>query len=127
MKIFFAALIIALVSLGCSTHTADTRLPEWAVGYWVQIEDEDGRPGDDGIKLSTDGTAVVYDAGCNPLPSGSAHLYDELLYVTFTARKGPISMLYAPTADHKKLVFTSPRTGNNAVYERAISCKPAER
>jgi hypothetical protein len=121
--------IITLSSLlcaGCVNAAPTDKMPSWSVGYWAQTQDEDGRPGDDTLEIRPDGAVISYDANCNALAAGTLHLHNGNFYATWIARKGPISMIYAPSADHKSLTFTSPRTGNNAVYEPASSCIPAE-
>ncbi|MGY3265576.1 hypothetical protein [Lysobacter sp. HA35] len=127
MKKSLAFVLACTTGVACNAQIPEAGLPKWVVGYWVQTQDEDGAPGDDGVEFWADGTVTVYDAKCGTLSPGTAHFHDGLLYSTFVARKGPISLLYAPTADHKQLVLTSIRTGNNATYERSAGCKVAER
>jgi hypothetical protein len=127
MKTIFATLIASsLFAIGCARAERAAAVPSWAVGYWAQVQDEDGMPGDETLEIRADGTVVVHGPACHALPPGTLHLNNGNLYATWLAPKGPISLVYVPSVDHKSLRFTSPRTGNNAVYAPAATCSPAE-
>jgi hypothetical protein len=80
-------------------------------------EDEDGTPSDT-IEFRADGSYVNYGYGCR-LASAKYHVGAEDIYVTHEIPgKGPIALVFRPTKDRTKLTYTSPRTRNNAVYER---------
>jgi hypothetical protein len=112
----------AAVSSACAKDTA----PTWLVGYWIQTADEDGEPYDDTLEFRRDGTFVSYSKTCNQIVA-SFHLTNGNVYVTAPTKKGKVSLLYVPSQDHKRLVLTSVRTANNAVYEpqaKSAGCVP---
>ena len=119
------ATIILILSgfLGASCARA-AQVPAWLVGYWVQVVDEDGRPGDDTLRFRKDGSVVVYGPKCQELPPSEFHLHTGNIYATFETPKGLVSAVYVPSQKHQRLTFTSPRTGNNAVYAPAKGCIP---
>lgn len=96
----------------------------WPTGYWLQIKDEDGQARDDTFQVLADGTVLAYDSQCREIASGRSHLYDGTLFVTWRSPKGPIAIAYVPSKNHELLTFTSPRTGNNAIYSRTKDCHP---
>jgi hypothetical protein len=110
--------------LGVSCARA-TQVPAWAVGFWAQVLDEDGRPGDDTLQFRKDGTFVVYGSKCQQFPVGYFHLHQGNIYATFKTPKGLVAAVYVPFQQHQRLTYTSPRTGNNAVYAPAKGCVPA--
>jgi hypothetical protein len=117
------ATALGLTSIACARDDNG-----WLVGLWTQTVDEDGKPFDDTVEFRSDGTSIHYDATCQRRFHTTYHFHDGKIYVTAEAKKGFISLLFAPTSDHKQLVFTSPRTGNNAYYVRSAagtSCVPA--
>ena len=111
--------------IGASCARAD-QVPAWTVGFWTQIVDEDGRPGDDTLKFRKDGSFVVYGSKCQQFPVGEFHLYKGNIYATFKTPKGLVSAVYVSSQNNKRLTFTSPRTGNNAVYAPAKGCIPVD-
>ncbi|WP_157616974.1 hypothetical protein [Rhodanobacter sp. Soil772] len=122
MKIIALTLILSGL-LGASCARAE-QVPAWAEGFWAQVVDEDGRPGDDTLKFRKDGSFVVYGSKCQEFPVGEFHLYKGNIYATFKTPKGLVSAVYIPSKKHQRLTFTSPRTGNNAVYAPAKGCTP---
>jgi hypothetical protein len=124
----FAAVILLAVTFSAVSARASgqSEVPAWLVGYWAQVADEDGSPGDDTLEIRADGSVISYTRKCVALPTGELHLYRGNGYVTYTTRKGLISLLFVPSSDHKTLTFTSVRTGNNSVYALAKSCTPVE-
>jgi hypothetical protein len=122
MKIVSLTLLFSgLIGAGCARAT---QAPAWAVGFWAQVLDEDGRPGDDTLHFREDGTLVVYGSKCQQFPAGEFHLYQGNIYATFKTPKGLVAAVYVPSQQHQRLTFTSPRTGNNAVYAPAKGCVP---
>ena len=102
---------------------------DWPIGFWAQVADEDGEPLDDTIEFRSDGTTVHYLANCDVLAKSRYHIHDGKIYDTAQVRKGFVSLLFVPSLNHRQLVFTSVRTGNNAVYERSktgVGCIPAK-
>lgn len=98
----------------------------WPTGYWTQVEDEDGQASDDTFQVLADGSVLTYDKQCRVIASGLSHIHDGILFVTWESKKGPIAIAYVPSQNRKRLTFTSPRTGNNAVYSRSQNCYPAQ-
>jgi hypothetical protein len=113
-----------LAASACARQSSD-----WLVGYWAQTLDEDGKPFDDTIEFRADGTAISYDAACEPVFENTFHIHQDKVYVTARTRKGFVSLLFVPTQDHGQLTMTSVRTANNAVYSRSapnVGCIPAK-
>ena len=110
--------------LGCSPGV--TAQPSELTGVWTAVSDEDGTPADV-FELRGNGTYVNYGIGCNIQEEMPYHVFHGDLYVTSEIPdKGPIAIVFRPSRDGKQLTFTSPRTRNNAVYERLASnpCEP---
>ncbi len=99
----------------------------WLVGFWAQIVDEDGRPLDDTIEFRGNGTAVHYSPACEVVATTNYHVKGHMVFVTAQVRKGFISVVYVPNEAHTQLTMTSPRTANNALYERRHArCVPVD-
>ncbi|MDC8013873.1 hypothetical protein [Tahibacter soli] len=102
--------------------------PPWYVGRWLLAEDEDGsRPGTDLTEFRADGRFVVYGPGCTESVVATYHVHNGDIFVSVEIpNKGPLAMVFRPSADHEKLTYTSHRTRNNAVYRRAPAsiCDP---
>ena len=94
--------------------------PAWFLGQWILAEDEDGGPpGQDLDEFLADGHYVIYGPSCTRSLL-AYHVHDGDIYVTGDVPgKGPIAMIFHPSADHTSLTYTSPRTRHNAVYRRA--------
>lgn len=89
----------------------------WFVGVWSMTEDEDGTP-EETIEFRTGGIFVTYGSRCRPATATYREVAGDI-YVTYEIPgKGPVVMVFRPSKDHLKLTYTSPRTRNNAVYER---------
>ena len=119
--------LLAAIVFSSASHANDTLRTNdaWMVGFWHMTADEDGTPADV-MEFRADGTHIFYGTACQPFPT-TYHLHGGDLYVTIgVPNKGPIVAVFRPTNDRTKLVFTSPRTRNNATYERlsASTCKP---
>lgn len=115
----FAALVAASLFPSCS---ASNENPDnsWMLGFWKMTADEDGGPKGTFVEFRANGTYVSYDESCNKFPAIGFHIHDGDIYVTnLIPGKGPVSVIFHPNQERTKLVFTSPRTQNNAVYERA--------
>ena len=91
----------------------------WLYGYWELATDEDGgQKGMDVDEFRPDGIYSILGPNCKP-QLGRYHVYDGDIYVTFEIPgKGPIAMIYRPSPTKKTLTYTSPRTRNNATYEK---------
>lgn len=123
---FWAGLVMscAVVSSACANDLA----PNWIVGYWIQTADEDGQPFDETLEFRRDGTFVSYSKSCDQIVVAKFHIHNGDVYVTAPTKKGKVSLLLMPSPDHKRLVLTSVRTANNAVYEsptKTTGCVPA--
>lgn len=95
--------------------------PAWLVGSWTAVYDEDGSPADI-MEFSADGRFINYGVKCNLVDEHRFHTFNDEVYVTIEIpRKGPIALVFRPSADKKQLTYTSPRTRRNAVYERLKS------
>ena len=95
--------------------TAETS-NSWLVGIWQKTIDEDNSP-DDVIKFNPDGTWVGYGPKCEEkLYKYFVHEGDVFFLIPIP--KGPVSLVFRPNEQKTKLVFTSPRTMNNASYEK---------
>ena len=87
------------------------------VGYWTLAHDEDGTPSDT-MEIRNDGTYISHGINCEYRVSIPYHMYKGDAYATIEIPgKGPISIVFRPNLKGQ-LVFTSPRTRNNAYYER---------
>lgn len=121
IHIFAAA---ATLSLTFGAHAGD-KSTSWVTGAWTATSDEDGTPADF-MEFRADGTYVNYGFDCSVASEMPFHGHAGDIYVTSEVLgKGPISIVFRPSQDKSKLTYTSPRTRNNAVYERlsAIPCK----
>jgi hypothetical protein len=104
-----------------------SKVPEWFHGYWQMTADEDGGPLGEMMEFREDGTYVWHDSHCRGLSPLPFHIYDGDIYVTnMIPDKGPVSVIFHPSADHQRLSFTSPRTKNNAYY-RHLTGNPCTR
>jgi hypothetical protein len=117
-------LAILLLAVTATTGFAQTRpdLGEalnWLYGYWQLATDEDGGfKGMDVDEFRPDGTYSILGHNCNP-QLGRYHVFDGDIYVTFDVPgKGPIALIFRPSVTKKTLTYTSPRTRNNATFEK---------
>jgi hypothetical protein len=96
--------------------------PAWFVGQWILASDEDGGPpGQDLDEFLADGHYIIYGPKCTQSLVASYHVHDGDIYVTAEVPgKGPIAMIFRPSADQTSLTYTSPRTRHNAIYRRAL-------
>ena len=116
MILAFVALVAAT---SCSAAEPPKEIEAWMVGFWHMTADEDNGPLGGVLEFRPDGTYVGYDAACNSLGEIDYHVHRGDIYVTNTIPgKGPVSVIFHPSQDKAKLTFTSPRTRNNAIYER---------
>ncbi|MEO6690322.1 MAG: hypothetical protein ABIS07_00880 [Dokdonella sp.] len=116
-------LSLLFCSASACCHGSPVAKIPWFAGFWQLTSDEDGSPyGYDLNEFRADGRYVIYGPNCEQ-SFASYHVYNENIYITFDVPgKGPIAMI-SPTKDHRKLIYTSPRTRNNAGYERDLSPK----
>ncbi len=88
------------------------------VGFWRMVRDEDGTSTTDTMEFTSDGTYVMHGFQCSIHVEVPYHIYKGNLYGTIEVPgKGPIAIIFHPNSDGQ-LIFTSPRTRNNAYYER---------
>ena len=123
-RIFLAVIMLAMLAGSSMSAAEKSGNTQWMVGFWHQVSDED--PGDyrDAFELRADGTYRAFDNQCNFMGSLRYHTFDGDVYVTSVIPgKGPIAVVFRPTKDRARLTFTSPRTRNNAVYERIAAGK----
>lgn len=112
---FLKGRIFRIALLGLATTTSAQAEP-WLVGTWQKTQDEDNSP-DDVLKFNDDGTWVAYGPECQEkLYEYFMHKGDVFLFIPI--QKGPVSLVFHPSPDKKRLTFTSPRTMNNAIYEK---------
>ncbi len=117
-----AALAFALLSVGAA---ATSQVDGWPIGFWGMIEDEDGSPADT-MEFRADGTYINYGSRCR-VSRARYHVFGGDIYVTAEiAGKGPIALVFRPTAERTRLVYTSPRTAKNAIYER-VQIRPCQK
>ena len=91
---------------------------EWLFGTWTAIADEDGTPADV-MAFGPNGKHTNYGIGCAVNAEMSYHTHNGDIYVTSEITgKGPVALVFRPSADKNTLVYTSPRTRNNATYAR---------
>ena len=104
---------------GCCPRSGAQENIDWLYGTWEKTSDEDGLPSDK-ITFKDNGAWISYGRNGQEttLPY---HLDSGNIYLTIlpeTQEKGPVAMVFKPNHDGTTLIFTSPRTGNNATYER---------
>lgn len=120
MKLSMMLFGIGLLAYAPIAPSAESK-PAWMVGTWTAVSDEDGTPADV-MEFRKDGKYVNYGFNCALAAEMPFHVYAGDIYVTSEVpNKGPISIVFRPSQDKGKLTYTSPRTRNNAVYERLPS------
>jgi hypothetical protein len=98
---------------------------QWMVGFWRLTADEDGPPSGNFMEFRPNGTSLLHDRSCALFLTTKFHLFEGDIYQTYEVPgKGPVGEIFRPNSDHTHLTFTSIRTKNNAVYERATRCVP---
>ena len=110
--------ILSLVLLAATpalAAPASTLEPSWLYGTWTAISDEDGTPADV-MAFYPGGVHKNFGVGCNVNATMKYHVHDGDVYVTGELPKGPIALVFRPSADKKTMRYTSPRTRNNAIY-----------
>jgi len=104
------------VALWLVAGVAAAELPANLVGVWTAISDEDGTPADV-FKITSDGRIINYGFNCQVYAEMPYHVFRGDIYVTSEIDgKGPIAIVFRPSADGSALTYTSPRTRNNAIY-----------
>lgn len=116
MKLRACAILLPLLlaeDLACALPTAGP----WFVGLWHTTTDEDGTSSDT-IAFRAYGSYVNCGPACQRA-TAKYHVVARDIHVTVEVPgKGPIAIVFRPSSDGTKLTYTSPRTRNNAVYER---------
>jgi hypothetical protein len=125
MRVRIVIYILAILSLaGGAFVLAATDPNAWLLGYWHVVEDEDNTP-PDWSEFRSNGVWVNIFPGCSTF-EGRWHIFEGDVYVTaLVPEKGPIALVFRPSADKHRLSYTSPRTRNNAFMEKvsSVSCK----
>jgi hypothetical protein len=76
--------------------------------------------------LGQGGKYTNYGVGCAVNAEMQFHTHAGDVYVTSEIPgKGPVALVFRPSADKSKLIYTSPRTRNNATYAR-LTPNPCE-
>ena len=121
MHQFLAILLLAatLTSASAVTRPDLGESLSWLYGYWELATDEDGGvKGMDVDEFRPDGTYSILGPNCKP-QLGHYHVFDGNIFVAFDVPgKGPIAMIFRPSPTKKTLTYTSPRTRNNATFEK---------
>jgi hypothetical protein len=118
--------MIAFAGALAVAAAAGAKEPASLIGVWTATSDEDGTPADV-FEIKPGGTYVNYGIGCRVNAEMPYHLFRGDLYVTSEiAGKGPVAIVFRPSKDGSQLTYTSPRTRNNALYEKLPSnpCEP---
>lgn len=113
------ATILAIASQSSIAAAAERLEPTWLFGAWKVTHDEDNTPPD--IMAFKSGVYVSYGVDCAFRYEWPMHIHGGDVFVKVEWPKGPISIVFRPNADKTKLTFTSPRTRNNAIYEKLPS------
>lgn len=117
--LFAVGALIANPVLAKDRDDIDRSLGPW-VGFWKVSFNEDPIPADT-FELTADGLYLGQGINCSSAFVGKAHIYDDEIYIRFDLPgKGPLALILKPNAK-ADLVYTSPRTRNNAVYSRLPS------
>jgi hypothetical protein len=112
---FVAILMSSGVCMGTVRASDDA---SQLIGFWHKTQDEDAMPSDI-FELRADGTYVNYGFSCHATPATKFRVITGDIYVKYEVPgKGPIAIIFRPSADRQTLTFTSPRTRHNASYER---------
>ena len=120
------ALVAAVAMCATACQAKESAVPEWLPGFWQMTHDEDGGPLGELVEFRADGSYLWHGLDCAEPRPITFHVHDGEIYVTnLIPNKGPVSVIFHPSPDHRQLSFTSPRTFNNAVYERVAltACK----
>ena len=124
--LFCTALLLAAAgsdrSIAAPPNTAD-----WLVGTWQKTLDEDNAPPDK-MLFRADGTFVSYGKHCEERVNPYFIHDGNVFLVVGIPDKGPVALVFRPSQDRQSLTFTSPRTLNNARYEKRppAACVPQE-
>ena len=106
----------SIAAASASTNSAEPT--PWFVGLWQNTYDEDHSSLPDTFEFHPDGTWTLYASNCNQV-SGVFHTPgNDLFIVMEVPGKGPIALVFRSNSSHTKFTYTSPRTRNNATYER---------
>lgn len=107
-----------------SANANSAKPAPWFVGLWQNTYDEDHSLPDT-FEFHPDGTWTLYAPNCNQV-SGVFHAPgNDLFIVMEVVGKGSIALVFHPNSSHTKFTYTSPRTRNNATYER-VSIAPCQ-
>ncbi len=107
--------VCAFLLMSVQAHAADPAF--WMAGFWGATSDEDNSPLDV-MEFRKNGTWANYGHKCSRYSESRFHVFEGDIYVKLEHPKGPIAIVFHPNFGKSKLTYTSPRTRNNAVYER---------
>jgi hypothetical protein len=117
-KLVVMVLVVILTS-SCGRFEEPSQGSAWSAGFWRMTADEDNGPLGEVMEFTADGGYIWHGRDCVAYPQIDAHVHNGDIYVTSTIPgKGPVAVIFHPNADHTQLTFTSPRTKNDATYQR---------
>jgi len=112
----FRYLLLAALSFPHFASGEVASSTSWLVGTWQKTLDEDGSPAD-ALTFKPDGTWIAYGPQCQ---QAIYHyfLHEGDVFLVLPQSKGPVALVFHPNTGKTTLTFTSPRTKNNAIYEK---------
>lgn len=117
MRFLPLLLLVSASSASWAAKQEPTGDHAWLLGVWEKTQDED-RDRPDSLKFQTDDTFVSYGPSCEEKVF-PFHIHKGNVYLDVAIPgKGPVALVYRPNQSRTALTFTSPRTLNNATYER---------
>ena len=117
MRLLALVLLLSTSSASWAGAQESASNDAWLLGVWEKTRDED-RDRPDTLKFQADGTFVAYGPGCEEKVY-PFHIHKGNVYLDITIPgQGPVALVYRPDQARTSLTFTSPRTLNNATYER---------
>jgi len=115
----FVLALLAGIALPCQGAKSQDPSSNWILGVWEKTQDDDHSRADT-LKFLSNGTFVAYGPRCEEKVF-PYHIHAGNIYLDIEIPgKGPVALVYRPNQAHTALTFTSPRTMNNAVYERVV-------
>lgn len=112
---------LAITSLVLSPLVASAEQgPTWIVGTWQKTLDEDHAP-PDVMTFRADGTFLSFGPKCEQRTNHYFVHEGDAYLVVMIPGKGPVALVFRPNSDKSHLTFTSPRTLQNAQYEKIAS------
>jgi len=99
----------------CQSHANHA----WLMGTWQKTLDEDNSPTDT-LTFRGDGTWIGYGPRCEETVY-QYFVHSGDVFLILPQPKGPVALIFRPNPSNSKLTFTSPRTRNNAIYEKVAN------